>query len=204
MIKLNPLTEASLKIGASAHSSLQWSDKTLFENIYTDYKAVTKGARGKVTELLNLAIQSNTESTNVQQALKKVARVAFNYVDMQVIAKFDGLEYSNIEKLVKLFKYVDKHMEDKSTELRQTIRDVYKDDMSPHRYNNDMADVIAGLKEQYKLSEVEGEYKVLEFNDMLHTVEKSVDTYSEAQIDKLMEVLQARLDVVEGQRLQVA
>ena len=96
MITLNPLTEASLKISSEAHSSLQWSDKALFEYIYTDYKAVTKGARGKVTELLNLAIQSNTESTNVQGALKKVARVAFNYVDMQVIAKFDGLEYTNI------------------------------------------------------------------------------------------------------------
>jgi len=190
MIKLSTLTEASLSISSEAHSALQWSDKALFEYIYQDYKSVSKGSRGRITTLLNQVIASNTESTNVQNALKKVCKVAFNYVDMQVITKFDGLEYDNIDKLVKLFKYVDKHITDKSKELRDKVKEVHEQGMSPYRYNNNMSSLITSLKEEYKLKEQEDEFV---FIDMFNMIQQNITKMTDEQLTKLIELAQRNM-----------
>ena len=191
MIKLNPLTQASLSISSEQHSTLEWSDKALFENIYKDYKAVAKKSRGQVTSLLNKAIEGNTASTNVQNALKRVAKVAFNYVDMKVICNFDKLEYTNINNLVKLFKYVDKNLEDKSSELRAKVHSVYDSSMSSHRYNNNMAELITQLKEEYKLSEVEGEFVL---KDYFALVKAGFSKLTNAQLLELLGMVQSKQD----------
>jgi len=191
MIKLNPLTESALSISSEAHSALQWSDKALFEYIYTDYKAVAKGSRGKVTQLINLAIGTNTASENVQNALKRVAKTAFNYVDMKVICNFDGLEYTNINNLVKLFKWVDKNRPEKSNELRTTVHNVYDKTMTPHRYNNNMVELITQLKEEYKLSDTEGEFIVL---DYFSAVSAGLSHLCQDDVVKLLEMVQAQYD----------
>ncbi len=196
MIKLNALTEASIKISGEAHSKLQWSDKALFDLMYKDYKSVDKKSRGQVTLLLNKAICDNNASTNVQNALKIISKMAFNYVDMQVIARFDGLEYSNIAGLVKLFKYVDKHIEDKSKELRETIKGLYESDMSSHRYNNVVASKIVELKEEYKLKDTEDEFIVLDFFD---TVSTNMSKMTDEDVLKLLDIVQSRVD-----RIQIA
>ena len=200
MIKLSLITESALSISTEAHSALQWSDKALFELIYKDYKAVAKGSRGKVTELINTIIAGNTESTNVQRALKAVAKTAFNYVDMRVITNFDGLEYTNINKLVKLFKYVDKHIPDKSNELRTTVHDVYDSSMSSHRYNNNMAELITQLKEEYKLSEVEGEFIL---KDYFSLVKAGFSKLTNAQLLELLGMVQSKQDEREQTTLEI-
>ena len=204
MIKLSKEIVATLATSVTNNSSVERSDKELFLSAYKEYKGTTKAQRGHITNLLNVEVTKLTKSINVQNTLKRVFKLAHNYIDMQIICKFDNLEYTNISKLVKLFKYVDKNITDKSTELREDIFKLYEPNMSPHRYNNIVADKITELKEQYKLKEVDGEYKVLSFNDMYHTIEKSLEAYDEAQVDKLMQLLQDRLDIVEAQRLEVA
>ena len=202
MIKLNPLTMSSITISSEQHNTLEWSDKALFEYMYTDYKAVKKGSRGQVTKLLNDAIVLANASTNVQNALKKVAKLAFNYVDMQVITKFDGLEYSNINALVKLFKYVDKHMIEKSEELRDKVKGVYSTDMSSHRYNNTMSELITKLKEEYKLKEQEGEFVLVDYMEYVKT---NITNLTKEQLLALMDIVSEQVDKVEVAELgQVA
>ena len=183
MIKLNPLTVQAISISTEQHSTLQWSDKALFEYVYADYKAVAKGSRGKVTELLMKLVATQTESTNVQKSMRGVFKVAQDYCDMKVIANFSNLEYSNVSNLVKLFKYVDKHLKDKSNELREGVKALYEDGMSPHRYNNVVALHITKLKEEYKLKEQEGAFV---FQDVFNMVQASVTKMTNEQLRSLI------------------
>ena len=202
MIKINPLTMSSITISSEQHNTLEWSDKALFEYMYVDYKAVKKGSRGQVTKLLNDTIVLANASTNVQNALKKVAKLAFNYVDMQVIAKFDGLEYSNIANLVKLFKYVDKNLSDKSDKLRQEVKEVYKQGLSDYAYNNLMYTKITKLKEEYKLKEQEGEFVLVDYMEYVKT---NITNLTKEQLLALMDIVSEQVDKVEVAELgQVA
>ncbi len=193
MLKLNPITVASINIVTEQKETSELSDKELFLSAYNEYKAVSKKTRPAITGLLNKAVESSTPSTNVQGALKRVFKMAFNYVDMSVICKFDNLEYSNIAGLVKLFKYVDKHMEDKSSELRDIIKEVYESDMSPHRYNNAISSKITELKEEYKLKEQEDEFV---FIDMYNMVEGNIGKMNNEQLLKLQELIVSNLQEV--------
>ena len=193
MLELNPITVASISVVTNQKETSELSDKELFLSAYSEYKAVSKKTRPAITGLLNKAVESSTPSINVQGALKRVFKIAYNYVDMSVICKFDNLEYSNIAGLVKLFKYVDKHMEDKSSELRGIIKEVYESDMSPHRYNNAISSKITELKEEYKLKEQEDEFV---FIDLYNMVQNSISKMTNEQLSKLIELARRNLKEV--------
>jgi len=190
MIKLSKEVVSILATSVTNNSQVERSDKELFLLAYKEYKATAKGSRGHITNLLNIEVGKLTKSTNVQNTIKKVFKLAFNYVDMQVVCKFDNLEYSNIAGLVKLFKYVDKHVEDKATELRDSVKGLYEDDMSPHRYNNVVANKITELKEEYKLKEQEGEFV---FQDVYNMVQASITKMTDEQLHKLIELAERNL-----------
>lgn len=192
-ITLSKEVVAILATSVTTNSTVERSDKDLFLLAFKEYKKTSKAQRGHITNLLNVEVGKLTKSTNVQNTLKRVFKLAFNYVDMKVIVKFDNLEYTNISNLVKLFKYVDKHLEDKSKELRATFAELYEDDMSPHRYNNVVASKIVELKEEYKLKEQEGEFV---FTEALDTIKGMLTNMNEAQVLELLAVVQAKYDRV--------
>ena len=190
MIKLSPLTMSSIEIGAKAHNGIEWSDKALFEYIYKDYKSVDKGSRGQVSKLINTHIELTTKSINVQNALKRVARLAFNYVDMQVICKFDSVEYSNIRALVVILKHIDKNFPESSKLVRNGIKSLYETGMSTHRYNGVIVEHIKQLKAKYKVN-ITDDDKVIEVN--YESVASSVSKLSVDDKLKLLEMLQVEL-----------
>ena len=190
MIKLSDKLVQVLATSVTNNSSVELSDSKLFLLAYKEYKGTTKGQRGHITNLLNVEVTKLTKSANVQATLKKVFKLAADYVEMQVITKFDILEYSNIAGLVKLFKYVDKHVEDKSSELRESIKSLYEDNMSPHRYNNLVASKITELKEEYKLKEQEGEFV---FVDVFNLVQSSVTKITQEQLHKMLELVERHI-----------
>lgn len=190
MIKLSPLTMSSIEIGAKAHNGIEWSDKALFEYIYKDYKSVDKGSRGQVSKLINTHIELTTKSINVQNALKRVARLAFNYVDMQVICKFDSVEYSNIRALVVILKHIDKNFTESSKLVRNGIKSLYETGMSTHRYNGVIVEHIKQLKAKYKVN-ITDDDKVIEVN--YESVASSVSKLSVDDKLKLLEMLQVEL-----------
>jgi len=191
MKQLNNKTLQLLAVSITNKMNLEVSDKDVFVAVYEEYKAVKKVGRGHVTMLLNQRVAEITKSSNVRRAFSRDFKLAFNYVDMMVICKFDNLEYTNIAGLVKLFKYVDKNLSEKSKELRETIMGLYEDNMSPHRYNNVVADKLVQLKEEYKLKEQEDEFV---FIDVVNYMKSSITHMSKEQ---LLEVLSLVEDAVE-------
>ena len=178
--------KALLTKAVTAHTNIDSSDKSLFEFAYKEYKSVTKGDRSTVTSELKKHVEFKTESVNIQQAVLKVFRVALKYVDMQVITKFDLLEYTNIRSLVILFAYMDTKFKDDAIVVREQVKKVYTDDMSPHRYNNTMVDTIKTIKAKYKVVEtVEGEAVTISYSGVVASVMK-LSTEDKA---KLLEML---------------
>ena len=190
MIKLSNNIVACIATSVTNNSGVERSDKDLFLEAYKEYKGVSKKSRGQITKLLNEHTKVVTKSVNVQNTLKRVYKLAFNYLDMQIICKFDNLEYTNVSNLVKLFKYVDKHLEDKSKELREEVFSVYDSDMSPYRYNNAMSEKITALKEEYKLKEQEGEFV---FIDMFNMVQQNITKMTNGQLLKLIELAERNI-----------
>ena len=189
-IKLNQSTISAIVTSVTNNSSVELSDKELFLLAYKEYKAVKKGQRGHVTNLLNVQVRTVTKSNNVANTLKKVFKLANNYVDMQVICKFDKLEYTNISNLVKLFKYVDLHISDKSSELREKIKAIHTDDMSSHRYNNAVSNAVSELKEEYKLKDTEDGFV---FKDMYSLVQDSVSKMTQEQLHSMLELIERNI-----------
>jgi hypothetical protein len=191
------LTTEGKKLLTSAgnnHSKLDESDKGLFIFAYNEYKKVSKSDRNEVSKEIKLHIEAKIESTNVQNAVLRVVRSAYKYVDMQVIANFDKLEYANIKSLVVLFTYIEKNVPDKAEEVREAIKVLHQDDMSVHRYNNLVASKIKELKAKHKVVEtVEGDMIKVTLNSVLTNVAKlSVEDKA-----KLLEELQAELTLPE-------
>ena len=183
----------------AGHMDSEVSDKDLFLFAYKAYKSVNKKQRGSITGILNKEVERVTKSTNVGNTIKRVFKMAFNYLDMAVICNFDKLEYTNISNLVKLFKYVDKHQSEESINLRQEIKDVLSEGVSDLRYNNNMANTITNLKEKYKLVETDGEFKVAEY---MNIVKSGISKLNEAELLELMDSMADRLDELEESRLE--
>lgn len=181
---------ASIATSTATSVTQERTDKDLFLLAYKEYKSVPKKSRGQISNLLHKQVETLTKSLNVQNTLKKVFKLAYNYVDMQVVCKFDNLEYTNISNLVKLFKYVDKHLSGKSAVLREQIKTVYEEGMSPYRYNNAISTMITSLKEEYRLKEQEGEFK---FVDVFNMVQQSVSKMTPEQLHKLKDLVEMSL-----------
>ena len=197
-IKLNQSTISAIVTSVTNNSSVELSDKELFLLAYKEYKAVKKGQRGHVTNLLNVQVRTVTKSNNVANTLKKVFKLANNYVDMQVICKFDKLEYTNISNLVKLFKYVDNNEDmlieqgilTSASELREKIKAIHTDDMSSYRYNNAVSNTISELKEEYKLKDTEDGFV---FKDMYSLVQDSVSKMTQEQLHSMLELIERNI-----------
>jgi len=194
MIKLKDSTISAIHTSVSNASSMERSDSATFLLAYKEYKGVLKGSRGHITNLLNVNVGIVTQSTNIKTAMTKVFKLAQAYVDMSIVCKFDNLEYTNISNLVKLFKYVDKHLSDKSVDLREEIKGVYEANMSPHRYNNLISSKITALKEEYKLKEQEEEFI---FSDMFNMVQANINKMTNEQLLKMQELIVRNLTVQE-------
>lgn len=174
------------------------SDKELFIFAYNQYKKVEVKQRGSVTAVLNKEVEILTKSSNIQATFKRLFKLAFNYVDMQVVCKFDNLEYTNIANLVKLFKYVDTNEDSliadgklvSSKQLREEVKAIYSSDMSPHRYNNLVADKITQLKEKYKLVDTEG---VFVFKDFVNTFKGAMSRMTDEQLLEIEAMIVDRL-----------
>jgi len=181
--------------------NVEYSNSQLFIGVYTLYNSTKADKRVEVTRYLNELVGGATSSTNIINQFKKIFKQAKDYVDFSVVAKLKYLEYTNINKIVMLLRYVNKHKESELSKVKLEITKVYTKDMSPHRYNNSMTDKLQDLKEEHKLKEVEGDFIFIEFLDVVKT---NVNKLDESQLDELMIILQERLDIVETNRLQVA
>lgn len=189
MVLSNEIKQA-ITTSVTSNSTVERSDKELFLLAYKEYKAQPAKSRGHITSLMNKEVEVVTKSINVQNTLKRVFKLAFNYVDMQVVCKFDNLEYSNIANLVKLFKYVDKNVSDSSKTLREEVKALYKEDMSPYRYNNVVAEKITQLKEKYKLVDTEGEFV---FKDFVNTFKGAMSRMTDEQLLEIEAMIADRL-----------
>ena len=189
-IKLSQGTISAIIKSVTNNSGVELSDKELFLLAYNEYKVVPKAQRGHVTNLLNVQVRLVTKSDNIANTLKKVFKLAQNYVEMQVICKFDKLEYTNINNLVKLFKYVDNNVADKAKELREDIKSIHTDDMSIHRYNNAISAAIVELKEEYKLKDTEDGFV---FKDMYALVQNSVSKMTQEQLHQMLKLIERNL-----------
>lgn len=195
MVKLSKEVTTALRKTVKSQDKLEVSDKDTFILVYKEYKAVPKTKRSEITDALKEATAKVTESENTRKLYSRMFKLAYDYVDMKVICQFEDLEYTNISNLVKLFKYVDKHIKDKSKELRAKVMSVKEENMSPYRYNNNMSTLITTLKEEYKLKEQEGEFI---FQDVFNMVQKSVLKMTDEQLESLEKVIEeakAKLEV---------
>jgi hypothetical protein len=193
LINLSKDVISSISTSVTNNTSIERSDSELFLIAYKEYKLHNKATRPHITKLLNEQVALYTKSNNVRNTLKRVFKLAYDYIDMRVICKFDSLEYTNISKLVKLFKYIDKHIPDKSNELRDTIASIYEEGISSYRYNNTLESTITELKEEYKLKEQEDEFV---FVDVYNLVQSNINKMTDEQLLKLIELAQRNLSNV--------
>ena len=190
MYTLNVESKKLLTRSITSNSKQDMNDKELFLMAYKEYKSVPKSNRQDVTKEFKLHIETKVESVNIQSAVLRIIRVAYKYVDMQVIANFDKLEYANIKALVNLFSYIDKNISHKSKEVRDIIKSLHEDNMSISRYNNLVVDKVRELRAIYKVVEtVEGNMVTVSYSSIV----KSVDGLSIEDKQRLVDMLSVEL-----------
>lgn len=190
MYTLNVESKKLLTRSITSNSKQDMNDKELFLMAYKEYKSVPKSNRQDVTKEFKLHIETKVESVNIQSAVLRIIRVAYKYVDMQVIANFDKLEYANIKALVNLFSYIDKNISHKSKEVRDIIKSLHEDNMSISRYNNLVVDKVRELRATYKVVEtVEGNMVTVSYSSIV----KSVDGLSIEDKQRLFDMLSVEL-----------
>ena len=155
----------TIKGAITAEDKAQKSDADLFKVALVVIKEASKPKEAK--EALNKAISDNTASLVIERAKKSIVATAYAYKELKVLTKFDYLQYENIKGVVRVLKGVQKFYPEDIKAVLSGIGGVYKEGYSDYRYNNLMIEHLDSLKEKYNFKEVEGDFKVGSFFEMV-------------------------------------
>ena len=176
---------------ASSLSMADMSSKELFNVAYNEYLGASKEQHKSVTKEINSYLEDAIKSDAIRSGIKRIVTVARKYLEMKAITHLDIMTYESIRQTVSLLSFIQKHRPDELKTVRNKIGRVKKD--SKVGYNNALQAKVKEIKAHYSISEVDGELKILSANVLYNTLEKSIDTYSKEDIQKLMELLESKL-----------
>lgn len=197
MFKLEDNVVKSIKSCSTSYEVLELSKSDVFIMSYTLFKENKKESE-EVMKQLKLVVADSTKISTTKAYFTRIFTLSKQYVELDVFIKFDILHYETLAKVVKILKYIHTSKEyDNATfkSVKDRLSKVYMTSLGEYSYNNLMDNMVSKLKEEYKVTEVEGEYKSLDFNTMLHTVNKSINTYSQEQLIKLAKLIENKIEV---------
>ena len=129
-------------------------------------------------------IEGMFPSKYIAQGVNKIVTVAYKYYKMSVFTTLEQLTYDNTRQVVMLLTFIEKHYPTKVKSIRNRISRIK--DINSIEYNNKVLDKVLEIKEEYKIKEVEGEYK---FMPIFKMVANNLDKMPKEDKAKLLALL---------------
>ena len=141
--------KAYMELLNKAHTSINVSDtaeKAFFEEVYSELKS------GDDYDTITKAIKSTVPEMVVQRQLVMVVNMARDYVGSKLFTRITEMRWYNVKALVALIRYINKEYGvDAVKGIKRRITNVGATFESSTKYNNDLAELIKDIKQEYKV-----------------------------------------------------
>lgn len=138
-----------MELLTKAHMAINVSDtaeKAFFEEVYSELKS------GDDYDTIVTNIKSIAQEMVVQRQLITVVNMARDYVGSKLFTRITQMRWYNVKALVALIRYINKeHGADAVKGIKRRVSNVGKEFDSTTKYNNDLAELIKDIKQEYKV-----------------------------------------------------